>query len=95
MEIIDINFREENLSDEKKKKKKKKKKNENILIYDISYKTTFMRSIPLRISFDKIDVFIKIYDRIRYLVLFCYLYDEICNNIKYLVREKKWYYRYY
>ena len=69
-------------------KKKNKKKNENILIYDISCKTTFMRSIPLRISFDKIDVFIKIYVRIRYLVLFCYLHDEICNNIKYLVREK-------
>ena len=37
----------------------KKKKNENILIYDISYKTTFMSSIPLRISFDKIDGLLK------------------------------------
>ena len=36
-----------------------KKKNENILIYDISYKTTFMSSIPLRISFDKIDGLLK------------------------------------
>ena len=35
---------------------KKKKKN---LIYDISYKTTFMSSIPLRISFDKIDGLLK------------------------------------
>ena len=34
----------------------KKKKN---LIYDISYKTTFMSSIPLRISFDKIDGLLK------------------------------------
>ena len=37
----------------------KKKRNENILIYDISYKTTFMSSIPLRISFDKIDGLLK------------------------------------
>ena len=37
----------------------KKKKNENILIYYISYKTTFMSSIPLRISFDKIDGLLK------------------------------------
>ena len=37
----------------------KKKKNENILIYDISYKTTFMSSIPLRISFDKVDGLLK------------------------------------
>ena len=59
-----------------------KKKYENILIHDISYKTTFMGSIPLRIRFDKIDGFIKIYDGIRYLVLFSYLYDEICNRIK-------------
>ena len=46
---------------------KKKKKNENILNYDISYKT-FMGSIPLRIRFDEIDGFIKIYNRVRYLV---------------------------
>ena len=42
---------------------------ENILIYDISYKT-FMGAKPLRIRFDEIDGFIKIYDGIRYLVLF-------------------------
>ena len=41
----------------------------NILIYDISYKT-FMSSKPLRIRFDEIDGFIKIYAGIRYLVLF-------------------------
>ena len=47
-----------------------------------------MGSIPLRIRFDKIDGFIKIYDGIRYLVLFSYSYDEICNRIKYLISEK-------
>ena len=37
---------------------------ENILIYDIPYKT-FMGSIRLRIRFDEIDGFIKIYYQIR------------------------------
>ena len=50
MGIIDIDVRDI-LLDEKKKKK--------ILIYDISYKNTFMSSIPLRISFDKIDGLLK------------------------------------
>ena len=45
--------------------KKSYKTYENILIYDISYKT-FMGSIPMRIRFDKIDGFFKIYDGIRY-----------------------------
>ena len=42
---------------------------ENILIYEISSKT-FMGAKPLRISFDKIDGFIKIYIGIRYLEIF-------------------------
>ena len=42
---------------------------ENILIYDISYKT-LVDSEPLCIRFDKIDGFIRIYDRIRCLTLF-------------------------
>ena len=42
---------------------------ENILIYDISYKT-LIDSEPLRIRFEKIDRFIRIYDRIRCLTLF-------------------------
>ena len=61
---------------------------ENILIYNISYKT-FMGSKPLRIWFEKIDGFIKIYDGIRYLVLFA---SERCNailtRIKYLISER-------
>ena len=61
------------------------KEYENIVIYDISYRA-FMGSIPLCIMFDEIDRFIKIYDGIRYLVLFCGgFYDEICDTIKYLI----------
>ena len=45
------------------------KSHENILIYDISFKALIV-SQPLRIEFDKIDRFIKIYDGTRYLSLF-------------------------
>ena len=45
------------------------KSHENILFYDIQYKT-LIGTKPLRISFDKINGFIRIYDRARYLVLF-------------------------
>ena len=41
---------------------------ENILVYNISYKNLIAKL--LRIRFDKIDGFIKIYDGTRYLVLF-------------------------
>ena len=48
-----------------------------------------MGAKPLRLMFNKIDGFIKVPNRIRYLVLFdhegC---DEVCNNIKYLISEK-------
>ena len=60
----------------------------NILIYDISCKT-FMGAKPLRIRFETIDGFIKIYDGIRYLVLFGpERYDTINNRIRYLISEK-------
>ena len=53
-----------------------------------------MGSIRLRIRFDEIDRFIKIYDERIYLVLFSNsLYDEICDKIKYLISKTKWYYR--
>ena len=45
-------------------KKSYKNSYENILIYDISYKT-LMGAKPLRIRLDKIDLFIKIYDGTR------------------------------
>ena len=42
---------------------------ESILIYNISYKSLIDHK-PLRIRFDKIDGFIRIYDGTRYSVLF-------------------------
>ena len=61
---------------------------QNILIYHISYKL-FMGAKPLPIRFNEIDGFIKIYDGIRYLVLFGPgWYDAIYNRIRYLISEK-------
>ena len=55
---------------------------ENILIYNISYKT-LIGSKPLRIRFDKIDGFIRIYDGSKYLVLLGpEKYDAIYNRIR-------------
>ena len=71
-------------------KKLYKEKDENILIHDISYKTS-MGAKPLHIMFYKIHGFIKIHNKMRCLVLFNYeRFDEICDNIKYLML-KKWY----
>ena len=42
---------------------------ENILVHNISYKT-LTDAKPLRIRFDKIDGFIRVYDGTRHLVLF-------------------------
>ena len=51
---------------------------ENISICDISYKTLIAPK-PLRIRFDKIDGFIRIYDGTIYLVLFGpEKYDALC-----------------
>ena len=55
MRVVDIDFYKILLD---------RKSSENILTYDISYKT-FMGSKPLRITFDKIDGFIKSYDGTR------------------------------
>ena len=55
-----------------------------------------MGSLPLRSSFNEIDVYIKIFDGIRYSVLFDPgSYDEIYDRIKYLIskKKKKRYYR--
>ena len=64
------------------------KSQENILIYDISYKT-LIHSKPLRIRFDKIDGFIRIYDGTRCLIMFgsekC---DTIYDRIRYLISLK-------
>ena len=54
-----------------------KEKQENISIHNISYKTS-TGAKPLCIRFDKIDGFIKIHAKIRYLVSFDYSY---CDKI--------------
>ena len=65
-----------------------KKLHENILIYDISYKT-LIDPKPLRIRFDKIGGFIRIDDETRYLGLFdCEKYDAIYDRIRYLISLK-------
>ena len=58
------------------------------MIYDILYKTS-TGAKPLRIRYNKIDGFIKIYNRIRYLVLFdSGWFDKICDRNKYFISEK-------
>ena len=58
------------------------------MVYNISYKT-LIGVKPLRIRFDKIDGFIRVYDRTRYLVLFGdEKYDFIYNRIRYLIEVK-------
>ena len=65
------------------------KPHEDILIYDISYKT-LIDPKRLRIRFDKIDGFIRICDGTRYLTLFhSEKYDNIYDRIRYLISLKK------
>ena len=64
------------------------KSHENILIYDISYKT-LIGPKSLRIIFDKIYGFIRIYDGTTYLVLSSSeIHDAIYSKIRYLVSLK-------
>ena len=65
--------------------KKSYKKIQNVLVYQILYKT-FMVKKSMHIRFDKIDAFIKIYDGIIYLVLL--EYSDIYDKIKYLKNGK-------
>ena len=61
---------------------------ENILVYNILYKTS-TGAKPLRIRFDKIDGFIRVYNGTRYVVLFeGEKYDFIYNRIRYLMGVK-------
>ena len=61
---------------------------ENILIYDNSYKN-LISTKRLRISFDKEDGFIRVYDGTRYLPLFgAEKYDAIYNRIRYVISQK-------
>ena len=59
-----------------------------MLVYNISYKI-LIDSKPLRIRFDKIDGFIRVYDGSRYLLLFgSEKYDFIYCRIRYLICVK-------
>ena len=65
-----------------------KKSFKNNLIYDLSHKMLMGRK-PLRIRFDQIYGSIKVYNGIRYLVIFDHwLLDEIYNRIRYTASEK-------
>ena len=64
-----------------------KKSYKNILVYNISYKT-LIGANSLRIRFNKIDGFIRVFDKIRYLVLFeAEKYDLIYNRIIVLIKS--------
>ena len=58
------------------------------MIYDILYEN-LIGAKPLRIKFDKIDGFIRIYDDIKCLTLFgSEKYEVIYNRIRYLIGVK-------
>ena len=64
------------------------KSSENILVYDISYKT-LIGAKPLRIRPNKVDGFIRVYDETRYLVLLGgEKYDFIYNKTFDLIGAK-------
>ena len=64
------------------------KSHENILTFDISYKTLIGLK-PLQIRFDKIDGIIRISDETRHLTLFgTKKYDTTYNRIRYLISLK-------
>ena len=61
---------------------------ENILVFNISYKR-LIDSMPLRIRFDKINGFIRVFDGPRYLALFgSEKHDSICNSIRYIGQKR-------
>ena len=62
-----------------------KKSNENILIYDISYKT-LIDPKPLRIRLFKIDGVIRVCDETRYLTLFgSGKFEASCRRIRHFI----------
>ena len=59
-----------------------------VLVFDILYKTLF-GSKPIHIRSDEVDVFIRVYDGIRYLVLIIpEKHDAICNRLNILLAKK-------
>ena len=86
--IICLDFWDIDFSDILLDRKSYSGKYEIVLIYDILYKTS-ADAKPLRIRFNKINGFIKVYDGIRHQVLFGpRWYDAIYNMIRYLTSEK-------
>ena len=62
---------------------------ENILIYKILHRT-FIEAKPLRIRFEQIDGFKRVYDGTRYLALFgLEKNDIICNRIRCFRSQKR------
>ena len=60
----------------------------NIFLYSVSYKTFFGLKLSC-ISFDEVREFVKVYDGIRYLLLFVSeKYDAFSNRIRYLLSQK-------
>ena len=60
----------------------------NVLIYDMLF-NFLIGTKPLRIRFNKIDGFVKIYDEIRYLVLYCYeRYNASFDRTRYIISKK-------
>ena len=59
---------------------------ENILIYDVAYKTSYSAK-PLRIIFDKADGCIRKYGETKYLALFhsSENYERIFDRVRYLI----------
>ena len=66
------------------------KSQENILIYNISYKISIdSKTLLLNLIFDHIDGFIRIYNGTRYLALFGKEeYEVIQNRIRHLISRK-------
>ena len=61
---------------------------ENISVYKVSYETLIDAKL-LHVRFDKIDGFIRVYDGVRYSVLFGNeKHDFIYNRIRYLIGVK-------
>ena len=65
----------------------REKSYEKILMYDVLYKT-LIGAKPLCIIFDKVNEFIRDFDRMKYLVLFS---PEICDAILIYCRIKTQY----
>ena len=61
------------------------KPHENILIYNISYKT-LVGWKPLQIKFDKVSGFIRVYNGTTYFIIFgLEKYYFIYNSVRYLI----------